>query len=679
MDEAITPDPGAGGGEEENPCDFEQDPACGPLACDESPGCADEDLGCSLPVQFTLDLDEGLQDFAAGSCVDSGSALFDYAWEWTAPVAGTFQIRHSTGWLSVQRGACDGPELACNENHGGPLDLVEVTLAEGETIVIIASAVIERHFDLSITRVAVETTLCANGLDDDGDGAADCADPDCTPVADQDLGSAFPVTASATTAGAGDDVWGASCRTEWSTGGRDREDVAFRWTAPAAGRYLLQTTGSQAMTLVRVLEAACPGEELACDLPFDPPGEQSPWGHAIVELAAGQSVVIVVDAEADSGDVVLTIDEAATIETACADDRDDDGDGGPDCADPDCAGDAACSGTPCLDRDLGSAFPIDVTGTIAGNDAGANACGDGAFGPDTGFLWTAPADGTYLVSVTASTFRPAFSVRDRGCGSELRCGYTSCDEGCPEEGVPITVTERVAIAGGQTVGIVVEGTEGAAFRLAISRVDREQSCQDGLDDDADGARDCHDGDCAAARECQEELSCTDGIDQDVDGAVDCADADCLAVVDHDLRGQFPVSVAGDTRGLASDYQITACTEDGVNVKPDEAWRWSAPAAGTYQFALAGAPENTVISVRDPGCGTVELTCSEFSGRSLTMTAGQEVIVVVHPFNVSSVAGPYSLTITSSTRSPRALRAPANVSPPRPPASARWPMPGILGA
>lgn len=56
-------------------------------------------------------------------------------------------------------------------------------------------------------------------------------------------------------------------------------------------------------------------------------------------------------------------------------------------------------------------------------------------------------------------------------------------------------------------------------------------CDNGIDDDCDGAIDCADGDCSADPACECVPStevCDNGIDDDCDGAIDCADTDCSA-------------------------------------------------------------------------------------------------------------------------------------------------------
>ncbi|MBF0107364.1 MAG: hypothetical protein HQM16_18795 [Deltaproteobacteria bacterium] len=59
-------------------------------------------------------------------------------------------------------------------------------------------------------------------------------------------------------------------------------------------------------------------------------------------------------------------------------------------------------------------------------------------------------------------------------------------------------------------------------------VDYVEICNDGLDNEPDGAIDCADTDCVSAPNCippGAEL-CAGGIDEDLDGAIDCDDADC---------------------------------------------------------------------------------------------------------------------------------------------------------
>lgn len=98
-----------------------------------------------------------------------------------------------------------------------------------------------------------------------------------------------------------------------------------------------------------------------------------------------------------------------------------------------------------------------------------------------------------------------------------------------------------------------------------------EDCAVAGDEDADGAADCLDTDCAADPACAlpppavAEGDCTDGLDADADGAVDCGDTDCAA----DPACALPPPVAiedcataadedGDGQGQCSD---TDCAGD----------------------------------------------------------------------------------------------------------------------
>lgn len=65
----------------------------------------------------------------------------------------------------------------------------------------------------------------------------------------------------------------------------------------------------------------------------------------------------------------------------------------------------------------------------------------------------------------------------------------------------------------------------AAFASCLPQT--ETVCNDGLDDDGDGSLDCADSDCSGVPVCTAEV-CDDDVDNDADGAIDCADSDCTS-------------------------------------------------------------------------------------------------------------------------------------------------------
>ncbi len=82
-------------------------------------------------------------------------------------------------------------------------------------------------------------------------------------------------------------------------------------------------------------------------------------------------------------------------------------------------------------------------------------------------------------------------------------------------------------------------------------------CNDGVDNDCDGATDCADSDCSADAACNCTPSteiCDDGIDNDCDGATDCADSDCSA----DAACNCTLGQVGDPCVNASDCCSNSC-------------------------------------------------------------------------------------------------------------------------
>jgi hypothetical protein len=125
------------------------------------------------------------------------------------------------------------------------------------------------------------------------------------PCPQNDLGSTLPVSVSGTTAGGTNSVEGASC----GDGGDGAPDVTYQWMAPAAGSYVIDTSGSSYDTVLYVRDGSCSGTELACN--DDTGGTLQ--SQVTVNLAASQTILIVVDGYAGaSGSYNLHINAAAT-------------------------------------------------------------------------------------------------------------------------------------------------------------------------------------------------------------------------------------------------------------------------------------------------------------------------------------------------------------------------------
>lgn len=120
---------------------------------------------------------------------------------------------------------------------------------------------------------------------------------------------------------------------------------------------------------------------------------------------------------------------------------------------------------------------------------GARRAGSVATPWRTAFRWTAPRAGLYHVTTAGSAYDTLLSVRAGSCaGREVACNDDADDT---------TTTSALVLdlAACQTVTIVVDGRTTAIgdFRLAV--LGTESTCDDGVDDDGDGAIDCADDDC----------------------------------------------------------------------------------------------------------------------------------------------------------------------------------------
>jgi hypothetical protein len=206
-----------------------------------------------------------------------------------------------------------------------------------------------------------------------------------------------------------------------------------------------------------------------------------------------------------------------------------------------------------------------------------------------------------------------------------------------------------------------------------------EDCTNGQDDDFDFDVDCLDADCFADPLCQ---TCfdgdLDGVPNALCGGSDCDDFDPTVypgsfdfpcdgfdqncdgldagpVIDVDLGGvDGPAVAIGTTCGQGDDYgdfvgQPVACG-DGQG-EEDIAFRWTAPMDGQWAFDTNGSDFDTALSLRDPGCGGMELACDDDSGDgsqsagALSLVAGQEIVVVVDGYGFfSGNCGNYALNI-----------------------------------
>jgi hypothetical protein len=103
--------------------------------------------------------------------------------------------------------------------------------------------------------------------------------------------------------------------------------------------------------------------------------------------------------------------------------------------------------------------------------------------------------------------------------------------------------------------------------------DQPDVCENGIDDDGDGATDCDDASCDASGACEVSITfCQDGDDNDGDALVDCADDDCRAggfcesiVTSCTLRPQSgcPSGMGCYRRAIGSTSIELRCRSSGI--------------------------------------------------------------------------------------------------------------------
>lgn len=277
-------------------------------------------------------------------------------------------------------------------------------------------------------------------------------------------------------------------------------DVSFQWTAPEDGTYVIDTARSAVNTLLYVLDGSCEGAELACDDNSIFPG----LSRVTLPLKEGQTIVVVVDTDEwdDVGAVRLHINRLTESEAgACGDNADNDADGRVDCADEDCAGSAACAAEACTTVELGSALPVQVNGTTGGSGSQFDfVCTSEAVThqQDQVHHWTAPHAGTFVVHSTAYV-DSLWLVRDCS-GREPICSTRT-----PSRYPAV----KVALTEGESILAVLQSWEDEGqdwnrpYSLRIGEYAESEAghCDDGVDNNLDGAVDCSDAQCAGAEAC----------------------------------------------------------------------------------------------------------------------------------------------------------------------------------
>jgi len=187
---------------------------------------------------------------------------------------------------------------------------------------------------------ASEETRCDDELDNDADGAVDCADPDCADteacaVSCAPIGTiACGQTVTGETTGNSGLIGPSPCGLREETG----PEVVYTFDDPTAGSVRFTLSDLEDDLDLFVLQGACDTDRCAA------------WSAtlddevAVVDTTAGGPFYIVVDGFLGAaGPFTLRAECEPGATEICDDGQDNDGDGLVDCADPSCATDPACT------------------------------------------------------------------------------------------------------------------------------------------------------------------------------------------------------------------------------------------------------------------------------------------------------------------------------------------------
>jgi hypothetical protein len=298
---------------------------------------------------------------------------------------------------------------------------IDPTNAEGDSGEVDSS-------DTTSSTGAVDTTgpLTADGGSsssgevDDGPMETSTTEPDVSlACVDDDLGNDVGDAIASGNSSAGDD-YTISCA------GGGGADVVLSWTAPSAGSWTFDLSGSSYDTALALVQPDCDGGELGCS--DDAIGLTS---MLTVDLGAGEDVLVVVDGyDGAVGSYVLDVNPAADL--SCADEDLLDGFGA-----------AIASGT-----------------TVGENDSYSLGClaTDGA---DVALAWIAPSAGTWTFSLAGSSYDTAIALRSPDCGGD----EIACNDDGPTD---LTSVLDVDLVAGERLIIVVDGYQGATGSFSLS-------------------------------------------------------------------------------------------------------------------------------------------------------------------------------------------------------------------
>jgi len=468
--------------------------------------------------------------------------------------------------------------------------------------------------------------VCDDGLDNDMDGGMDCADPDCAEAPscqapDGTCGQPFIIGGAGIYTG--DTTGAASQHVGACTSSNGEEEVWVLQPEVSTTVCLGLTGGTYNLEDMYVRAGGCATgyHEVAC-------GHVNAGPRLEVQAMAGEPLFVIVDSYNLGQTYPYTLEVrygpcgTAPSAEVCDDRLDNDQDGASDCLDSDCAGAPAClEGAGSCEEPFVVKRPGTVIGELAGSGATFEGSCGGTAGTDVVWSWTAPRDGAVCLDTVGSTFDTVLYVRQGDCG-------TGAEVGCDDNGLGLWSRLQLDATAGTTYSVFVDARVAAEGTYHLN---------------------LQDGPCAALTEV-----CDDGLDNDRDGAADCADPDCVgdpacAVAEGTCERPFvvpgPGALRGDTTGALAQHFGLCAQADGE----EDVWVFQTEVDTAVCLDLSGSPYTlSDLYVRVGGCdsGYQKLACAhDNSGPQLQVNARAHVptFVFVDSYNLTQTH-PYTLDV-----------------------------------
>ncbi len=401
-------------------------------------------------------------------------------------------------------------------------------------------------------------------------------------------------------------------------------EFAYLYTAPFDGKVTATLSNETAETDVFILAQGGSGCDAKQCLTFD-------YASATATVKAGQTYYIVVDGyNGATGIYTLNITCTPAVETNCADGIDEDGDGQTDCADTDCAANAACIAPACKAAFTLTCGAVDSWATTSYGTTNVisayQGCGNSyAYpAPEYAYTFTSTVTGKVTVTLTNKTAETDIIVLSDDVGV---CSSSKCM--AFDGGAGAVSFDAVT---GATYYFVIDGYNGATGSYTISVACPQAAteiCNDGKDNDGDGATDCEDSDCfGKSAACQP--ACTPDT-------VELAKLTCAADKDS-----FQNDGAGSTN-VISKY---SCSPTSVYSGNEYAYTYVATADTSVTVTLANETADTdILVLQDGGLGCNPASCiaTGMSNAQFNAKKGTTYYIVIDGYNGGN--GSYDLAFT----------------------------------